>query len=222
MNNPFYRPVPGFNRLTIFGAGGHGREIAWLVRQCWGKEVEIEFAVDRPEFLANEVDGIPLRLLDDCLPTPDGRFVVAVGDPVLRKKAARLCQSLGFCPALLVHPRVEASDSIILGPGSVVCAGTILTVNLDIGSHVHVNVNCSVSHDVVIGDFSTLSPGVCIAGNVTIGDGVFIGAGASVINGRSSDQLFIGEGAVIAAGACVTRSVAPGAMVAGVPAIRKR
>jgi phosphonate metabolism protein (transferase hexapeptide repeat family) len=48
---------------------------------------------------------------------------------------------------------------------------------------------------------------------VTIGDDVWIGHGAIVLPGRT-----IGTGAVVAAGAVVTRDVAPYAIVAGVPA----
>jgi acetyltransferase-like isoleucine patch superfamily enzyme len=82
--------------------------------------------------------------------------------------------------------------------------------------------DCTIGHDVVVGSYSTLSPGVHVSGNVRIGGNVFIGTGACIINGRASEPLTIGDGAVVAAGACVTRSVDPGAMVAGVPAIRKR
>lgn len=220
--NIFYSATPDFERLLIFGAGGHGREVAWLARQLWGESLGIEFVVDRPEYLVNEVSGIQVRLLADCTATPGMRYLVALGDPHHRRRAVGACEALGLNAALLVHPRVEASDSVTLGGGSVVCAGSILTVDIDVGEHVHINVGCTISHDVVIGDFSTLSPGVHISGNVRIGEGVFIGTGVSIINGRADGPLLIGDGAVVAAGACVTGSVEPGSMVAGVPATRKR
>ena len=50
-------------------------------------------------------------------------------------------------------------------------------------------------------------------GPVSIGSAVLIGANATVLPG-----VTIGNGAVVAAGAVVTRDVAPGATVAGVPA----
>ena len=214
--------APDFERLLIFGAGGHGREVAWLARQVWGASFGIEFVVDGPEYLADEISGIAVRLLADCIAMPGTRYLVALGDPNHRRKAADACEVLGLRAAVLVHPRVEASDSVTFCGGSVVCAGSILTVDIKVGEHVHINVGCTVSHDVIIGDFSTLSPGVNVSGNVRIGEGVFIGAGASIINGRTDAPLLIGEGAVVAAGACVTRSVEPGAMVAGVPAVSKR
>lgn len=222
MRNPFQKLNSGVRRLLVFGAGGFGREVAWLARQCWSHEIEIGFVVDSPEYLSGEVNGFPVHLLENCAPRPDTRFVVAVGDPELRARAAGLCKAQGLDTAVLVHPRVEASELVALGPGSVICAGSILTVNIEIGAHVHINLGCTIGHDAVIGNFSTLSPGVHVSGNVQIGERVYIGTGATLINGHANDPLVVGDGAVIAAGACVTRSVESGAMVAGVPAIRKR
>jgi sugar O-acyltransferase (sialic acid O-acetyltransferase NeuD family) len=221
MNN-FHFPVPDFKRLMIFGAGGSGREVAWLAWQCWEDKVEVGFVVDRPEYLTGDVNQIPVRLLGDCESTPDVRYVAALGDPWQRRKAVAACEAHGLRSTILVHPRAEASDTVAMGVGSVICAGSILTVDVEIGAHVQVNLSCTISHDVRIGKFSTLSPGVHVSGNVRIGEGVFIGTGASIINGHSGAPLVIGDGAVIAAGSCVIESVEPASMVAGVPAVRKR
>lgn len=221
-SNPFYKDLPSFRRLYVFGAGGHGREIAYLVSQSWGELVEIIYLVDNDLYARGPVNGIPVRLVSSVVSNDEDRFVVAVGDSSLRRKGAEKCLSVGLQPTPLIHPRVEASNSVILGAGCVVCASSVLTVNIELGEHVHINIGCTVSHDVMIGDFSTLSPGVHVSGHVQIGRDVFIGTGANIINGSSASPLLIGDGAVIAAGACVTRSVEPGAMVAGVPAVRKR
>lgn len=124
--------------------------------------------------------------------------------------------------AILVHSRVEMSPLVSIGKGTIICANTVLTCNVAIGNYVQINVACTVSHDVVIDDYSTLSPGVNVAGNVCIGRRVFVGINACFINGSAQEPLIIGDDAVIAAGACVTQSVEANAMVAGVPAVRKR
>lgn len=214
--------TPDFDHLLIFGAGGFGREVAWLARQALGASVTIEFVVDRPEYLSGAVSGLPVRLLSDCVASPRQRYVVALGDPIQRQRVVAACDALGLLATRLVHPRVEASDSVALGEGSVICAGSILTVDIDIRAHVQVNLGCTLGHDVVVGSYSTLAPGVHVSGNVLIGNAAYIGTGASIINGSVDHPLTIGDGAVVAAGACVTRSVEPGAMVAGVPAVRKR
>ncbi|HQW81042.1 MAG: acetyltransferase [Rhodanobacteraceae bacterium] len=221
-SHPFLHEHPPFQRLYVFGAGGHGREIAHLARQAWGSLVEVVFLVDDSAYANGPVNGIQVRLLNEIVVVDGDRFVAAVGDSTLRRKAARACTSINLQPTVLVHPRVEASSSVLFGPGCVVCAGAVLTVDIALGEHVHVNIGCSVSHDVRIDDFSTLSPGVHVSGHVKIGRDVFIGTGANIINGSAASPLVIGDGALIAAGACVTKSVEAGALVAGVPAVRKK
>src|SRR5579872_4722284 len=222
--NPHSASGREYGRLLIFGAGGFGREVAWLAQQCRGERTDIAFCVDQARYLSDAVNGIPVKLLADFSDDITDRlaYVVALGDPAQRARAVGLCAAMGMRPATLVHPRVEASRWIEIGAGSILCAGVIATTNIVIGAHVHINLDCTIGHDVVIGDYATLSPGVHVSGNVTIGNGAFIGTGATIINGGSDSPLSIGDGAVVAAGACVTRPVEPGAMVAGVPAVRKR
>jgi sugar O-acyltransferase (sialic acid O-acetyltransferase NeuD family) len=208
-------------RLLVFGAGGHGRELAWLAGETHpGREVLHVVDEDVPE--GGRLNGVPVHRRDEVALGPDDEVVVALGHPEPRRRVADQLAAAGARFATLVHPRAELSPHVSIGEGSVVCAGTVVTTNVEIGRHVHVNVACSLSHDVRLASYATLSPGVHLAGAVHVGEGVFIGVGASVINGRADAPLTIGDGAVVAAGACVTRSVEPGALVAGVPAVRKR
>ena len=105
-----------------------------------------------------------------------------------------------------------------MGEGVVICAGNILTTNIRVGRHVHINLACTISHDVVLGDFVTVAPGAHISGRVHVGDRAYIGTGACIINGESDAPIVIGEDAMVGAAACVTRDVAAGTTVVGVPA----
>ncbi|HKR76503.1 MAG TPA: acetyltransferase [Rhodanobacter sp.] len=219
--NPFHDPRPDFRRLRIFGTGGSGREIAWLAEQAWGERMELQFVVDHPRYLAGPVNGIPVALLAELEPDDDARFVVALGDPEQRKRAVAALVGAGHRPVILIHPRAEMSRFVEIGEGTVVCANSSITCNVAVGAHVQVNLGCSVAHDVILGDYATLSPGARVSGHVHVGRGAFIGTNACVINGRPGEPLRIGDGAVIAAGACVTQDVPAHALVAGVPAVVK-
>lgn len=207
--------------LLIVGAGGHGREVAWLAHEVHGANAVLTFAVERAYLQSDCVDGIRVVAMDE-LPDNATHFVVAIGDIAGRRRIAAECEARGLVPATLVHPSVPRSSRVYIGPGSIVCAGSVLTTNVHIGRHVHVNIGCTLSHDVVLGDFSTLSPGTHLSGHVHVEGDAFFGTGADVINGVAGAPLVIGRGAIVAAGACVTGSVEAGAMVAGVPAVRKR
>lgn len=208
-------------RLYIFGAGGHGRELAWLATQTWGNDVDLTFVVDKLEFLTGPVNGIDVKLLEDLEPDR-ARFVAGVGSSNLRRSIVKKFEEKGIRPATLVHPHIELSSHLLIGDGVVVCAGVILTTNTVLDNHVHINIGCTISHDVHVGEFSTLAPGVTVCGHVDIGADVFVGAGVTIINGNLNRRIKIGDGSMIAAGSCVTRSVEARNMVAGVPAVTKK
>lgn len=208
--------------LYIVGAGGFGREVAWLASDIWGNNIVIRFVVDHPDYLTGAVNGIPVELLSSLRSGKDSSYVVAIGEPSLRSKLASKMRDAGFQAQTLIHPGTQMSGRVELEEGVLIAAGNILTTDIKLARHVHVNLACTIGHDVTIGEFSTLSPGVHVSGHVRIGKGVFIGTGANIINGSASQPLVIGDGAIVAAGACVTRDVEPGSMVAGVPATRRR
>ena len=106
-------------------------------------------------------------------------------------------------------------------------------INLRLGDGVYLNAGCVVldSAPVQIGTRTMLGPGVHIycadhhrdpekrragierALPVTIGSDVWIGGGAILLPG-----VTIGDNAIVAAGAVVSRDVAAGSRVAGIPA----
>jgi sugar O-acyltransferase (sialic acid O-acetyltransferase NeuD family) len=127
-------------------------------------------------------------------------------------------RAMGFSFETIIHPRVERSNRIKIGIGTIVCAGNILTVDISLGEHVQINLDCTIGHDVVLGDYTTLAPGVHVSGWVSLGKRVYIGTGAVILNGTKESPLIIGDDAVIGGGACVTKSVAEGVTVVGIPA----
>lgn len=162
-----------------------------------------------------------MNVFDDLDADDKTSFVVGVGDPQLKKKFAEKMAGK-FSPLAFTDESIIRSERVFLSEGSVVMPGCVVTTNVSIGRHAHLNIGCRVSHDVTIGAYSTLCPNVSIASNVQVKDEVFVGISATIINGSTESPLIIGEGAIIAAGACVTNDVPPHAMVAGVPAVVKR
>jgi len=130
----------------------------------------------------------------------------------------------GFAFETIMHPDTERSEWLEIAEGVVICAGNILTTNIKLGHHVQINLDCTIGHDVIMGDYTTLAPGVHVSGWVHFGKRVYVGTGAVIINGTEEKPLSIGDDAVIGAGACVTKSVPPLETWGGVPAkpLKKR
>lgn len=207
--------------VVIYGSGGHGREVAWLVDECRAENggPHVGCFIDDSLSARRQVNGTDVLSFSAALGRfPGAQMIVAVGDPTVREALVARAESSGFDFSSWLHPSVIRSQWVEVDVGSVVFPGCIITTNVVIGRHVHINVACTISHDVVIDDFATLSPGVRVSGSVHIGRGAFIGTGVSIVNGTRDIPIAVGAGAVVGAGACVTRSVPDGVVVMGVPA----
>ncbi|MNJ38783.1 putative acetyltransferase EpsM [compost metagenome] len=206
-------------KLVIWGCGGMGREVLALC-EVLGRNVA-GFLDEREKMRGQMVDGVPV--LGDIQHIHAYRNEVevicsGVGDPVLKRKFARKTRDAGFRLAgPLVHPAVNIPRSSQVDDNSIVCAGSIVSINVNIGKFVIINTQVTLAHDVTIAEHCTISPGVNISGNVTMEEGVFIGTGSAV-----REKVTIGAWSIIGGGAFVKDTVPANALYAGVPAVFKK
>jgi sugar O-acyltransferase (sialic acid O-acetyltransferase NeuD family) len=206
-------------KIAIFGAGALGREFYVLINQINQVKKQwnfIGFFDDDPQKKDLYFNIPVLGALEDINDWNEPlNLVLAIADTGIKERiAGKISNPLIIFPRL-IHPSVQTEDfqKICIGEGSVLCAGTILTHNINIGRHVLVNLSCTIGHDCIIEDFSSIMPGVHISGKVLIEQGVYVGSGAVVIHQKS-----IGAGSIIGAGAVITKNMEPGIVAAGVPA----
>lgn len=205
--------------LYIIGAGGFGREVAWLVERINAVSQTWDFKgfLDGNSSLWNTVvNGYKVHGGHDVLEQSkdDVWCVMAVGNAAIRKRGIERLQSFSHIHfAVLIDPAVEMSESVSVGDGSIICVGTIITVNVNIGKHNIINLDCTIGHDAILGDFVTLYPSVNVSGAVTVGNITEFGTGSQVIQGIS-----IGSGVIVGAGAVVIRDIESDVTVVGSPA----
>lgn len=202
--------------LYIFGAGGLGREVLAMLRHL--PEWTIQGFYDDGRDKGTSCDGVPcLGGLQDLLAVrQEISIVLAIADSHLKEKLAQVLDSNSHVHfPVLIHPQAILLDasSIRIGAGSIITAGAILTTRIVIGEHTLINLNVTIGHDAVIGNFCSIMPGANLAGGVMINDKVLIGSGASILNKRS-----IGKGVRVGAGAVVTKDAQENSTVVGVPA----
>lgn len=202
--------------IVIIGAGGFGREVAWLIEDINKVEKEwniVGFVDDDESIQGNEINGYRVVGNVEWLKKQEINVVNAIGDPIIKKKVmVRLEDSKNIYP-ILIHPNVIYSDKVEIGEGSIICAGNIITVNIEIGTHVIVNLDCTIGHDAVLGDYTTVLPSVNISGFVKIEECVNIGTGSVIIQGAS-----IGKNTVVGAGAVVVKDLPGNCTAVGAPA----
>ena len=177
-------------KKAIIGAGGFAREVKAQIG-----DNTIKCFVDDQYYKKNNEYVYPLSEFD---PTKY-EVVVAIGDPKLRfDMVQRLPKETKYF--IYKHPSAQIiGNDIIIGEGSIICAGTIITTNVTIGNHAHLNLHTTIGHDCIIGDYLTTAPGAKISGNCRIYDCVYIGTNASIkekINIHSLATIGLNAGVV--------------------------
>lgn len=188
--------------IVIIGAGGFGREVAWLLERInnvtptwnikgfiddnerlWGKWEDNYKVLGGTEYLKN------------C---GEIYAVCAVGSASVREKIVSKLQDCKMKFATVIDPSVIISDRVQIGEGTIICAGTIITVDVKIGKHVIINLDCTIGHDDILGDYVTIYPSANVSGNVTIGNTTELGTGMQVIQGKViAANTIVGAGAVV-------------------------
>ena len=188
--------------LYIIGAGGFGREVAWLVERI--NEVtptwNIKGFIDDNESLwGTKEDAYDVVGGCEYLKTlGDVYAVCAVGSARVRKIIIDKLKGSKAKFATVIDPSVIISKRVEIGEGTIICAGTIITVDIKIGNHVIINLDCTIGHDDVIEDFVTIYPSVNVSGNILLGECCELGTGMQIIQGKKVvPNTIIGAGAIV-------------------------
>ncbi len=205
--------------LVIIGASGFGREIAWLVERI--NKIEqtwkiVGFIDDNEKIAGQVINGYTvLGTTQKLAEFKDVYVVCAIGSSKIRKmiveKVLQINPELKF--ATLIDPSVTISDLVTVGEGTMICAGTIITVNIEIGKHVIINLDCTVGHDAVLDDFVTLYPSVNVSGITHLETLVEMGTGSQIIQMKN-----VGKETIVGAGSVVVKDLPEKCTAVGIPA----
>ena len=204
--------------LIIIGASGFGREVAWLVERInkvdptWNL---IGFIDDADEIQGKSINGYAVLGKTEDVSKFDAYFVCAVGSAKIREqiinRITEIKKDIQF--ATLIDPSVEMSELINIGEGTIICAHSILTVNIEVGKHVIINLDCTVGHDAVLQDYVTLYPSVNVSGITNIGHCSELGTGVQIIQAK-----MVGNYSIVGAGAVIVKDIPDKCTAVGSPA----
>lgn len=202
--------------IVIIGAGGFGREVVWLIEDINKKDKEwniVGFVDDDKSIQGTEINGYKILGDSDWLTEQELYVVNAIGGPIIKKNVMEKLEGSKNQYPVLIHPSVIHSKSVNFKEGSIICAGNIITVDIEIGKHVIINLDCTIGHDADIGDYSTILPSVNVSGLVKAEECVSLGTGSTIIQGVN-----IGRNTVVGAGAVVVKDLPANCTAVGAPA----
>ena len=203
-------------KIVIVGAGGMGRETAWLIEQINDVRNEWEilgFIVDDIELKGKVVNGYSILGDSNYLKTlsEDIFVIVAIGNGKIRENIIKRIGKKKF--ATLIHPNVNIAKSSKVEEGCIICSGAVISIDIKISKHCIINFNSIIAHDVILEDFVTIHVNVNISGNVKIGRYSIIGSGTSI-----HQKKVIGENCIIGIGSSVIKNIKDNKTALGVPA----
>ena len=194
------------DKIYIRGAGGFAIEVcAWAEHA--GYEV-VAFVDERPQ--SSELVGIPVvgrEKYDERFP-----ITIAIGDPRTRERiVSEEFPNANF--ATIIHPSAVIGKASEIGTGSVICPNVVITSNVKIGAHTHLNLATTVGHGCEVGDFFTTAPGAKISGDCRIGDRVYFGTNSSI-----KQKLTVVDDVTVGLGAGAVKNITQAGVYVGVPA----
>jgi sugar O-acyltransferase (sialic acid O-acetyltransferase NeuD family) len=204
--------------MLIIGAGGFAKQLVMPFLQRWPN---IE-----PVFFDNYTQGQYAKFLNTFhvirnlseakmyFNNEKPTFILGIGESHLREKMSIAFESIGGQLSSLIDISASISpfdDSI--APGLTCLSNVIIEPNVTIGKGVLINVSTFIAHDVKIGDFSVIGPGVKLLGGSSLGRNCMIGAGAILL-----PKVTLGDNVQVGAGSIVTTDLPNGVIAYGNPA----
>lgn len=196
------------DKIVVVGAGGHAKVVIATVRAAGG-DVVAAYDDDSGRW-GQQLLGVPIHGPISGEAIGNGPAIIAIGNNRTRQSIAKSvnAQWVSVC-----HPSATVHSSVVLGPGTVVFAGSVVQPDATIGAHSILNTAATVDHDCIVGDLVHIGPGVCLCGGVTVDEGVLLGVGAKV-----APNVEVGPWSTVGAGAVCVVDVPGSSTVVGVPA----
>jgi hypothetical protein len=154
--------------LVIVGAGAHARKL-WHYAIALGETV-CAFVDDNPQAVSPS-PNVPCMSVQEARQFGHGqRFVVAIGNAIVRKRMLKSFEEKGWVVVTLIHPSAYVAPDAHIEVGTVVCAHAIVETGAYIGIGSIVDVGAIVDHGSIVGAYNHIRPGSVLQPDTRIGD----------------------------------------------------
>ena len=196
--------------MIIVGAKGFAKEILQIV------SIDLAYNNEDIVFFDNVSRDLPDRLFNQfkilksfdevktyLANSKDKSFVLGLGNPKLREALYNEFVGMGAFAKTVYSNNSEVGDfDVLIEDGVSIMSGAILTNSIKIGKGCLININATIAHDCILGDFIEISPNANISGRCEIGSYSSIGTNAILI-----PDVKIGKNVTVGAGTVVLKNV---------------
>lgn len=206
--------------IAIFGAGGFGKEVACLIKRIndTGGDWNLIGFFDDTKKIGELVShyGTIIGGINELKRWGKPiSIVIAVGSPnsILTIKEKINNQHVDY--PNLIDPSfcIVDPESFKIGRGNIIQAGCSVSCDVVMGDFNVLNGDVAVGHNVEIGDYNVIMPAVRISGNVQIQEENLIGVGTIILQ-----KIKIGKGVTLGAGSVLLTKPKDGNTYLGNPA----
>lgn len=101
-----------------------------------------------------------------------------------RERLYKLVKEIGYSLPIIKDDTAIISENVEIGEGTFIGKGAIINTEAKVGKMSIINTMALVEHECIVGDFAHIAVAAVLCGQVHIGEAAFIGANATVIQGR--------------------------------------
>jgi len=205
-------------KLVIWGASGHARVVAEIVRLNGDYEItgfldDVNPSRQNTQFCGATILG-GKEQLDLLARAGVQHLIFGFGDCKAKLRLSNFVrEKKSFRLATAIHPSATVASDVEVGAGTVIAAGAVASAASKIGENAIINTCASIDHECEIEEGVHISPGAHLGGRVTVGRATWVGIGAIV-----KDNVRIGANSIVGAGALVLEDIPESVVAYGSPA----
>jgi sugar O-acyltransferase (sialic acid O-acetyltransferase NeuD family) len=204
-------------QLVIIGAGGFGREVSEIAKNCigYGSIFLIKGFIDDDIYALDNFDDYPkiISTIKEYTVVDNDVFICAIGSLKTASLLINLMLKKNAVFFNLIHNDSEIRKNVKMGIGIIIGSGTIISTDVKIGDFTQIMSNCIIGHDTTIEDFCRVGDMVFIGGNSKIKSTTFIAVNSTIL-----ENINIAESSIIGAGSVLIKSIKHSGTYFGNPA----
>lgn len=205
-------------KIILIGAGGNAAEVREYIRfhnkVTSDQPIEVlgYLDIDDENYIKYQYEEPYLGTAEDHVIINEAEYMFCFGNLTYKKALAEEFERRGAKFFTFIHPTALIASTAKIGKGVLISHNASVGPFAEIGDFNIINSRATIAHDTKLGAYNFISPQVALSGNTTLGNGNMMGVNSATIPG-----ITIGHGNTIGAGSVVTKHVANGQLVVGVP-----